>query len=69
MFFISMFWPGVVLNQGQMSIIISDWELYLGSLFATLVLCDIVFVQLLQPTERYVRFGFTLLFCWWLSFK
>jgi hypothetical protein len=25
------FWPGVVLNQGQLSIVVSDWELYLGS--------------------------------------
>ena len=32
-FFISMFWPGMVLNQGQLSIVISDWESYLGSPF------------------------------------
>ena len=32
-FFISMFWPGMVLNQGQLSIVVSDWESYLGSLF------------------------------------
>ena len=25
------FWPGVVLNQGQLSIVVSDWEPYLGS--------------------------------------
>ena len=30
---ISMFWPGMVLNQGQLSIVVSDWESYLGSLF------------------------------------
>ena len=28
-----MFWPGMVLNQGQLSIVVSDWESYLGSLF------------------------------------
>jgi hypothetical protein len=32
-FCISMFWPGIVLNQGQLSIIVSDWEPYLGSPF------------------------------------
>jgi hypothetical protein len=33
----SMFWPGMVLNHGQLSIVVSDWESYLGSLFSTLV--------------------------------
>ena len=28
-----MFWPGMVLNQGQLSIVVSDWEPYLGSPF------------------------------------
>ena len=26
-------WPGMVLNQGQLSIVVSDWESYLGSFF------------------------------------
>ena len=30
-FCISLFWPGMVLNQGQLSIVVSDWEPYLGS--------------------------------------
>ena len=30
-------WPGMVLNQGQLSIVVSDWEPYLGSLFPTCV--------------------------------
>ena len=30
---ISLFWPGMVLNQGQLSIVVSDWEPYLSSLF------------------------------------
>ena len=42
-FFISMFCPGMVLNQGQLSIVVSDWEPYLGSPFPPsmwdLVLC------------------------------
>ena len=33
-FFISMFWPGMVVNQGQLSIVVSDWESYLGSPFS-----------------------------------
>ena len=27
------FWPGMVLNQGQLSTVVSDWEPYLGSFF------------------------------------
>jgi hypothetical protein len=48
MFFISifcgsMFWPGMVLNQGQLSIVVSDWESYLGSMLCHLRLWDVVF--------------------------
>ena len=32
----SMFWPGMVLNQGQLSIVVSDWETYLGSFLSLL---------------------------------
>jgi hypothetical protein len=35
-FGISLFWPGMVLNQGQLSIVVSDWESYLGSPFSLL---------------------------------
>ena len=28
-------WPSVVPNQRQLSIVVSDWESYLGSLFPT----------------------------------
>jgi hypothetical protein len=50
MFFISMFcvsmcWLGMVLNQGQLSIVVSDKESYLGSLFCHLRLWDVVFVS------------------------
>ena len=32
-FVVLCFWPGMVLNQGQLSIVVSDWEPYLGSFF------------------------------------
>ena len=35
-FFISMFWLGMVLNQGQVSTVVSDWESYLDSPFPLL---------------------------------
>ena len=31
---VSMCWPGMVLNHGQLSIVVSDWESYLGSPFS-----------------------------------
>ena len=31
-----MFWPGMVLNQGKLSIFVFDWESYLGSPFSLL---------------------------------
>ena len=34
---ISLFWPSVVPNQRQLSIVVSDWESYLGSPFPTCV--------------------------------
>ena len=37
-FCISLFWPGMVLNQGQLSIVVSEWEPYLGSFFHTMFL-------------------------------
>ena len=35
-------WPGMVLNQRQVSLVVSDWESYLGSLFP-LVWCGCLF--------------------------
>ena len=43
-FCISMFWPGMVLNQGQLSIFVSEWEPYLGSPFSLLSLWEVDFV-------------------------
>jgi hypothetical protein len=43
-FFISVFWPGKVLNQGQLSIVFSDWESYLGSPFSLLSVWVVNFV-------------------------
>ena len=40
---ISLFWPGMVLNQGQLSIVVSDWEQYLGSFFPTGFLWVVIF--------------------------
>ena len=48
-------WPSVVPNQRQLSIVVSDWESYLGSLFPPPRLWDLVLVLLLlSPTRLYV---------------
>jgi hypothetical protein len=39
----------MVLNQGQLSIVVSDWESYLGSLFPTCVLWVVVFCVVYAP--------------------
>ena len=44
MFCISLFWPGMVLNQGQLSIVVSDWAPYLDSPFSHLSLWVVHFV-------------------------
>ena len=44
-FFISMFWPGMVLIQGQLSIVVSDWESHLGSSFSFLSVWEVIFVS------------------------
>ena len=36
--------PGMVLNQGQLSIVVSDWEPYLGCLFSHLSLWEVDFL-------------------------
>jgi hypothetical protein len=38
-----MFWPGIVSNQRQVSIVVSDWMPYLGSLFFVCFLWVVVF--------------------------
>ena len=35
-------WLGMVLNQGQLSIVVSDWESYLGSFFPPPSVWDLV---------------------------
>ena len=42
--FLCLCWPGMVHNQRQLSIVVSDWESYLGSLFSTLV-CGIMILH------------------------
>ena len=56
MFCVSTFWPGMVLNQGQLSIVVSDWESYLGNLFCLLSFVGcFIFVSSEKPSERDVR--------------
>jgi hypothetical protein len=57
-------WPGMVLNQGQLSIVVSDWESYLGS-FSPLLLCGILFFCLCAGSlhNEAVRSLYSLLFC------
>ena len=54
MFCISLFWPGMVLNQGQLSIVVSDWEPYLGSFFPTYVLWVVIFCLVFSAPDRTV---------------
>ena len=44
----------MILNQGQLSIVVSHWESYLGSLFSFSHLWVVVFVSG-RYTERHVR--------------
>jgi hypothetical protein len=55
---ISMFRPGMVLNQRQVSLVVSDWESYLGSLGFTVCLWVFVSVSVFFTT-RYC-FGFVI---------
>jgi hypothetical protein len=57
-------WPGMVPNQRQLSIVVSDWGSYLGSPFPTIRLWDLVFCLVSAP-DRTVHFCFflSLLFC------
>ena len=41
--FLFLCWPGMVPNQRQLSVVVSDWRSYLGSLFSTFSLWDLVF--------------------------
>ena len=42
-FCISLFWPGMDLNQGQLSIVVSDLGTILRELFPTGVLWEVIF--------------------------
>jgi hypothetical protein len=50
-------WPSMVLNQRQVSVIVSDWEPYLGSLFS------IVFCGWLYPVLVFSPDGTVLVVC------
>ena len=55
--FLILCWPGVVPNQRQLSIVVSDWGSYLGSLFPPVV-CVILF--LCSACEHCIYFTFRL---------
>ena len=62
MFCISLFWPGMVLNQEQLSIVVSDWEPYLGRFFPPMF-CGWLFSVSCSAPDRTVLVSFcTLLF-------
>jgi hypothetical protein len=49
-------WPDMVLNQRQVLVIVSDWELYLGSLGFTVCLWVIVPVSVFAPDRTVLGF-------------
>ena len=49
-------WLGMVLNQGQLSIVVSDWEPYLGSLFLP-VFCGSLCSVFVSAQDRTVSFA------------
>jgi hypothetical protein len=53
---ISMFRPSMVLNQRQVSLVVSDWESYLGSLFCHCGLWVIVYVSCLCQNSSHYSF-------------
>ena len=61
-FCISLFWPGMVLNQGQRSIVVSDWEPYLDTLFPTCVCGRLTFLKA-HSLKCHGLFLYCLLFC------
>ena len=50
-------WPSMVLNQRQGSVVVSDWEPYLGSLFS------IVFCRWLYPVLVFSPYGTVSVVC------
>ena len=55
-------WPGMVPNQRQLFIVVSDWEPYLGSLFSHYDLWVVVFCVCGYHTELFCFFHLFLLF-------
>ena len=51
----------VVSNQRQLSIIVSDWESYLGSLLPTCVLWVVIFCLVSAPDRTVLFFHFVIL--------
>ena len=44
-------------NQRQLSIVVSDWESYLGSLFPTCALCVVIFCLVSVPDRTVLFFS------------
>ena len=63
-FCISLFWPGMVLNQGQLTIVVSDWEPYLGS-FSPPMFCVSCFLFSVLHLTGLFRFAL----CFSVQFK
>jgi hypothetical protein len=58
------FWPIMVPNQRQLSIVVSDWGSYVGSPFSHFLLWDLVFVSCwFSATLLYVLFIFLVFLC------
>ena len=63
--------PGMVLNQGQLSIVVSNWESYLGSFFSLcgnlFFLCGNLFFVCVQIVCTRKQFGRCFRYCFVLS--
>ena len=63
------FWPVMVPNQRQLSIIVSDWETYLGSLCSHYDLWVVVFCVCVFHTELFRVFIYFSCFFWYSVFS
>jgi hypothetical protein len=61
-------WPGMVPNQRQLSIVVSDWEPYLGSLFSHLCLWVVVFCLVFCTRQNCFVHSLLLLFSFSVQF-
>ena len=70
LFFLFLCRPGMVPNQRQLSIVVSDWGSYLASLFPTCFWWDLVFVKLpVSSPECHILFASVLFLVSCISIK